>query len=74
MGRLRLAAWAGQWWAHGPAYGGMRGALDLALHIPEAAHQLSLFLGRIIVDEVRRPLVGRRAASPCVPGLLRAPC
>lgn len=28
---------------------------DLALDIPDAAHQLSLFLGRIIVDEALPP-------------------
>ena len=30
-------------------------AQDLALDIPDAAHQLSLFLGRIIVDEALPP-------------------
>lgn len=33
----------------------MAGAQDLALDIPDAAHQLSLFLGRIIVDEALPP-------------------
>ena len=33
----------------------MAGAQDMALDIPDAAHQLSLFLGRIIVDEALPP-------------------